>query len=57
MSVLWGREFIRLMALVSRLQFATFLAFLNMLKNRHFFGGESPLIVGRQNALKTAPLA
>jgi len=23
-----------------------------MLKNRHFFGGESPLILGRQKALK-----
>ena len=34
-----------------------FFAILNMLKNHHFFGGESPQILGRQNALKTATLA
>ena len=32
-------------------------AILNMLKNRHFFGGKLPQIVDRLNALKTATLA
>jgi len=34
-----------------------FFAILNMPKNRHFFGGESPQIVGRQKALKTTTLS